>query len=104
MHFDGEVITVDGIVPDRDPVAQVKAAAREVQEIVHDRAGLDVSVRPVLLYPGWWTENGWRHEVLVLNAKAFAGTIGDERRRLSPEEIRQIASGLERHVRDGHGT
>ena len=98
--FDGKSVTVAGLRPDRDPVAQVKAAATEVRTIIQDRAGLELPVRPVLLYPGWFTENGGKHDLWVLNENALPKFLASEAVRLSDAQIRQVSTAIARHVWD----
>jgi hypothetical protein len=102
--FDGKAVRVDGAAPDRDPIAQVKAAAREVKQIIHDRAGFETEVQPVVLYPGWFTDRGFGKDVWVLNETALRTTltkpIDDKSAELPPERVRQISTAIARHVWD----
>lgn len=97
--FDGESITVNGLPPDRDPVTQVLAAARELAAIIRDTSGREVPVRPVILYPGWYTKQPPSPNVWVLNENAFPKFIAHEDVKLSADEVARIASGIAMHVR-----
>jgi hypothetical protein len=99
--FDGETVTVDGFSPDRDPVVQVQAAARQVKEIIRQTTGLDIHVRPVVLYPGWFTRSARGVDVWVLNETAFPKWVQAENRSLDDAAVRQIAAGIAMHVRNG---
>jgi len=99
--FDGETVTVDGFAPDRDPIVQVQAAARQVREIIRRSTGLDVQVRPVVLYPGWFTRSARGVDVWVLNETAFPKWVHAEERSLDDAAVRQIAAGIAIHVRNG---
>ena len=98
--FSGEAITVAGLTPDRDPIAQVRAAARELGRIVRDRSGLDTPVKPVVLYPGWYTESSGKSDVWVLNETVFPKWLANEDVKLSDIQVRQISTGIARHVWD----
>ena len=98
--FSGEAITVAGLTPDRDPIAQVRAAARELGRIVRDRTGLDMAVKPVVLYPGWFVDPAGKSEVWVLNPAALRKWLANEGEKLSDAQIRQISTGIARHVWD----
>jgi hypothetical protein len=98
--FDGETVTVDGHKPDRDPIVQVRAAARQVKEIVRRTTGLEVQVRPVVLFPGWYIEPGPKSDVWVLHENAFLKWVGNEPAVLDIVKVRQIAEGIAIHVRN----
>ena len=98
--FDGKTVTAAGQAPDRGPVDQVLAARDELQRIIYDRTGLKVDVRPVILYPGWFTESSRQSEVWVLNENAFPQWVAKDASRLSDAEIHQISNGVARHVWD----
>ena len=97
--YDGESITVDGFAPERDPVIQVKAAARFVHQIIQRTTKQDVYVRPVVLFPGWYTQQPEGSDIWVLNDTAFPKWIQGANRTLDDAAVAQIASGIEMHVR-----
>lgn len=98
--FDGSRITVDGMVPDRDPIAQAKAGAAQLHRIFLDYAGREAPVRPAVLYPGWFVEQPFRPEVWVMNEKGFAAFVRNEPMKLKPDEIIVLAAALERYMND----
>jgi hypothetical protein len=51
ITYDGSSILVDGLAPDRDPVAQARASAAHIRELLFEGSGRKVFVRPVILYP-----------------------------------------------------
>lgn len=100
VRFDGETVTVDGFTPDRDPIVQVRAAARQVKEVIRRSTGLDIQVRPVVLYPGWYTDSARGVDVWVLNETAFPKWIRTEKRSLDDVTVQQIAASMAMHVRN----
>lgn len=97
--FDGGAITVNGMTPDRDPVVQVQAAARELAAVIRNTSGRDIFVRPVIIYPGWFTRHLTTSAVWVLNQNALPKFIEHEDVRLSADEVKLIAAGIAMHVR-----
>jgi len=102
--FDGESITVNGESPDRDPIIQAKAAARELREIVSETCGRTLDVRGVVLYPGWYTVQPKNSAIWVLNETRFLGFIKHEKVTLGPDDVQLIAAGLRMHIRNASKT
>lgn len=50
VEFSGDSVTVGGYTPDRDPIAQTKASARHVRDLLRKMTGDEIAVKPVLLY------------------------------------------------------
>jgi hypothetical protein len=100
VTFDGTRVLVDGHLPDRDPIAQVRACAANVVRSLHAMGAGATRVRPVVLFPGWYvkSEPGARQsEVWVLNDTALIKWIVQEepRTELLPEfRVEHIAGTL----------
>jgi hypothetical protein len=103
IRFDGEVVTVvpSGWRPARDPVAQSRALANWLQGLIRQSAGRELYVRPVVLLPGWWVEQGkgTTREIWVLEPKALKTFLGNEARRLAEEDIKLASFHLTQYVR-----
>lgn len=104
VTYDGQTLLVDGYRPDRDPIGQVKAIAREVCEWLHADTGRDVSpfVRPVVVFPGWTIDESRRKRPYyewVLNPGSLLTFIRNEPRKLSPEDAALYSSRIEQRVR-----
>lgn len=78
--FDGERILVDGFEPDRNPVIQAKAQATWLREVLAESTGRKFPVRPVVLFPGWFVEQGkgTTREIWVLTLKALPSFLARE--------------------------
>ncbi|MDB5958054.1 nuclease-related domain-containing protein [Ramlibacter sp.] len=99
--FDGEKITIGASTPDRDPVIQAKAQASWLRSLLVDSTGKQFSVRPTILFPGWFISNtdGSFREVWVLEPKALPAFLANEPTRLSREDINLASFHLSRFVR-----
>lgn len=101
ITYDGERVFVDGLQPDRDPIIQVRACAALLQRLLEQYTGQKVTVRPVVVFPGWFVEpqppgvHTW-----VLNEKVLSKFIENEPKKLNPSDIRVLAEGLARYVRE----
>lgn len=103
IDYDGTQILVNGFKPDRDPVVQAKAQAHWIKELVKELTGKSITVRPTVVYPGWFinqTQKGSRPDVWVLNPKALATFIENSDGELSDEDVRSFHSHLSRYVRN----
>jgi len=103
IDYDGTQILVNGFKPDRDPVVQAKAQAHWIKELVKELTGKYITVRPAVVYPGWFVNQslkGIRPEVWVLNPKALATFIENSDGELSDEDVRSFHAHLSRYVRN----
>jgi hypothetical protein len=100
VQYDGTTIRINGQIPDRDPIKQVRACADRVREILTGATERQMPIYPVVLYPGWWVDplpegvDFW-----VLNPKALPSFLEREPRRLSDADVAQIASTLASYQR-----
>lgn len=106
VDYDGQEVLVDGQRPDRDPVKQARSCAARLTEILLEYSGAKVTVRPVVLYPGWYVnEPQGNVATWVLNETRFLGYVGQEEKRLAEnrldeEQVRKLSFALHRYVRD----
>lgn len=97
--YDGESVKVNGTTPDRDPIIQAKAAARWIHELLESSTGKKFSVKPIVLFPGWFVEsNHEQHDVWVLNEKGAPVFIQRTKEQLSPEDVSLISFHLKRYI------
>jgi len=101
--YDGKTLTVDGFRPDRDPIVQVLAASREVKRIIKEGTGNEVYVRPVVVFPGWFTRQPKGSEVWVLNETTFPKWVAGAKSIFDDVTVHQIASAIGMHVRNAQG-
>ena len=101
VYFNGETIRIDGFEPDRDPVAQARAQARWVGDLLSESTGRKFDVRSVIVYPGWFVNSTGSKErtTWVLNPKGLPTFLDHEPAILSPEDIHLASFHLSRFVR-----
>jgi hypothetical protein len=100
IQYDGTKITINGFSPDRDPIAQAKAQAHWLKDLLRDLMGKNLKVRPVVLYPGWFISCQPREvQVWVLNEKALPHFLKNEPSLLNLEEVHAIEGHISRFVR-----
>jgi hypothetical protein len=99
--FDGEVLKVHNLEPDRNPVVQAKAQASWLRSVLLESTGKKLDVRPVIVFPGWFVENqsGAFRSVWVLEPKALPTFLMNEPSRLSAEDVKLASFHLSRMIR-----
>lgn len=101
INYDGNTVVVNGYSANA-PVIQVKAASKTLQELLEQSTGKKFTVKPVLLFPGWFVEsknNEAMLDVWALNPKAFKKFIQNQNESLSADDTKLAAYHLSRHVR-----
>jgi hypothetical protein len=103
LEFDGERLVAAGYEPERDPIVQAKAQASWLQRLVEETAGRRVTVRPVVVFPGWFVKQskGSTREVWVLEPKALPGFLAHEAVDLPSDDVKLISFHLSRFIRAG---
>lgn len=102
IRFDGERVAVGSRSPRRDPVQQVRASARWLSELLKESTGRTFSIRPVIVFPGWYVEptaEARSSEVWVLNPKALPSFIDHSESQLSDDDVKLAAFHLSRYIR-----
>jgi hypothetical protein len=102
IGFDGQQITRDGSVPDRDPVVQASAQAGWLATLLRESTGKPFDVRPVIVFPGWFVEQlPSKARVWALNPKALPHFLDHEPQWLAADDIALASFHLSRFVRSG---
>jgi hypothetical protein len=97
---DGDVLTVAGNVPIRNPIVQVSAAARWLEKKLQESTGKQFAVRGVVVFPGWYVQQRLpRGDVWVLEPKMLPGFIEREPATILPADVALAAFHLSRYVR-----
>ena len=102
INYLGDKITINGYEPERDPIIQAKAISTEIKEILKSSTGKDYSIRPVVLFPGWYIEPknaNSNKDVWVLNPKALPAFIENQPIKLTQEDVKLAEYHMSRHIR-----
>lgn len=101
VRYDGVKLTVDGKAPSRDPVKQVQAIAAWVRAFLAESTGKTFSIKPVVVFPGWYVEpvHAAHGNVWVLNHKALPSFIQNDKGDLPPEDVKLVSYHLSRYIR-----
>jgi hypothetical protein len=68
---------------------------------IEEGVGFHVSVRPIVVFPGWWIEpaEGAHRDVWVLEPKALPAFLERETVVLDTPHVRQISYHISRYIR-----
>jgi hypothetical protein len=99
--FDGEIIRIDGVKPDKDLTIQVKAQASWLRQTLTESTGRQFAVKSAIVFPGWYVKyTGPKNKTLwVLEPKMLPTFLDQERVVLSTEDIHLASFHLSRFVR-----
>ena len=102
IKFDGETIQINGVAMDRNPVRQAHAQANWLKKILSESTGQELSVHPVVLFPGWFIEQkqGTRNKMWILEPKALPKFLENAPSVLSVDEIKMVSGHLSRFIRN----
>jgi hypothetical protein len=100
--FDGDSIRIGNYQPPKNPIIQAKAQAAWLRRLLEESTGKIYSIRPVVVFPGWFIERTNKakpSEVWALEPKALQGFIRNEPIILTRADIGLIVQHLKRHIR-----
>jgi hypothetical protein len=99
IGYDGEIITIPGTTPDRNPIAQAKAEADYIRKWIRENANRDSPVRAAVVFVNWYTQSQPKGaEVWVLNTTGLLSFIKNERAELPQDDIVHMCGILEDHI------
>lgn len=109
IYYDGKTITV---VPENgstrkldSPLVQAQSQAKEIQKFVLKMRGDNITVQPIVVYPGWFVkgtydDNKEEQQVWVCNPKFVKRLIAGNQQVLSTEQTTRIYSAIADHIRE----
>jgi hypothetical protein len=102
IKFDGEQLSVAGREPERNPVVQARAQAGWLKGLLTESTGRPYEVFPVVVFPGWFIEQGEGslRNMWVLEPKALPKFLENAPQRLAPEEVKLASFHLSRFIRN----
>ena len=98
----GQGIFVGGREEERDPLAQARGNARAVHDLIRQDAGLEIWVKPLVVFVGdWRVKDKWRDtDVRAITADGVGRYFDrQDQPELTTREIELICSHLRRTVR-----
>jgi len=100
ITHDKSNVYVDGFPIERNPIDQVNALTKWLQELLQKSTGNKFYIKPVILFPGWYTEKvKGGEEIWILNPKALPTFIENEPIRLKESDVHLVAFHLSRYIR-----
>jgi hypothetical protein len=101
IEFDGLNLTAWGREPDRNPLIQARAQAGWLNALLKESTGQACSVKPVIVFPGWYVENTnkVKSSIWVLNPKALPTFLKNVPVQLKPDQVSQLSFHLSRFIR-----
>lgn len=100
--YDGPSLVIDRFNDNDRILNQARAASNWLQNIIKATTGKKYSVKPVVVFPGWFiesTKQANKSDVWVLNPKALSTYIDNQRTTLSHEEVTLVSYHLSRYIR-----
>jgi len=102
ITFDGKQIFLDRKTFITEPIVQVTAASKWLKNILKETTGKDFTVKPVILFPGWFietTDNGKKSDIWILNPKALPSFIENQRETINQEDMMLASFHISRYIR-----
>jgi len=100
ISFDENHVFIDGREYERNPIDQVRASTKWLQDLLKESTGIQFPIRPVILFPGWWTEPMKRGQnVWILNPKSLPKFISNEPIAIKETDVHLVTFHLSRYIR-----
>ena len=100
--YDGKHLRFQGEHPTDKPLIQVIAAAKWLQGVLKESTGKDFTVKPVVVFPGWYVESTGTAKcssIWVLNPKALPKYIENQVVSLKKEDMMLASFHISRYIR-----
>jgi hypothetical protein len=100
--YDGDNLWSDNGWEMDDHLVQARAQASWLVDLLNQSRRTKYTVRPVVLFPGWWVTNvapREKRDVWVLNEKALPYFLSYEPETLSPDDVDAAANCIEQYCR-----
>ena len=92
----------NGLLANPNPIQQAAAEADWLGDLISKSTGRKFTVRPVVLFPGWWVERmdrATKDIAWVLPHTALPKWLEHESSKLTSDEVSMIALHLDRYIR-----
>ena len=84
----------------KSELVQAKAGANWLRNFFQETLRRDLTVKPVLFFPGWYIENEGSNEVWILEPKAFPKYLNNRKPVFERDEVMTLSTALSRYIRD----
>ena len=93
-------ISINGYKPESKILIQVEAQKKWLEKQIVTLTGINLTVKPVIVFPGWYIENkNKRSHVWVLEPKALPIYISNLPKVLTEENVRLISNHISSYIR-----
>jgi hypothetical protein len=101
INYNGDGISINGHKPDKKIIIQVLAQKSWLERQIATITGLKVSVKPIVVFPGWYIDNHQhnKNELWVLEPKALPTYIENSPIQITEDNVRLISNHLSRFIR-----
>lgn len=98
--YNKEGLSINGYKPEKKILIQVEAQKKWLEKQIVLLTGIQLIVKPVVVFPGWYIENQNKgSNIWVLEPKALPIFIGNLPNTLSEENVRLISNHISRYIR-----
>ncbi|MFA7208974.1 MAG: nuclease-related domain-containing protein [Parcubacteria group bacterium] len=102
IDYDSKGIRMNGGTISEKPIIQAKAQRDWLQKLILKITGRDVSVKAVVVYPGWFIKASKKNnDVWVLEPKALPKYLANEKEIFSGDDVNEISFQISRYIRSG---
>lgn len=101
VTYDGQKVLINGMAPDRDPIAQALGQAKWVQDYLKSCTALPtIPIMPLVVFPGWYIDylQAGDARVKVANEHLIWPCIQSSPNRLAPHDAKLIESRLTDYI------
>ena len=102
IYFDGKKQKVESLGELTKPIIQVNAASNWLKNILKETTGKMFTVKPVILFPGWFVEStkeAKKSNIWALNPKALPAYIENQPDIISQEDLMLASYHISRYIR-----
>ena len=100
IRHQSDQIIIDGFNTGEKIITQVKAASNWLNNVIKESTGKNISVKPVVVFPGWFVETKSNtKDVWVINPKGLPAFINNAPTTLTKDEMMMVSYHISRYIR-----
>ena len=98
--FDEDGLSINGYKSGKKIINQVKAQKKWIENKVFNLTGIKTTVKPVIVFPGWYIENRIkRSDIWILEPKALPTYIANSPKILPQDKVKLISNHISNYIR-----